>query len=325
MKLPRRHFLHLAAGAAALPDTSWIALAQTFPIRPVRLIVGFPPGGPGDISARLEGQWLTEKLGQPFIVENRPGAGGNIGTEMVVRAAPDGYTLFLVNTANAINASLYEKLSFDFLRDIAPVAGIIRAANVMEVNPSFPAKTVPEFIAYAKANPGKINYASGGNGTLTQMAVELFKMMAGVDMVHVPYRGSGTAVTALLAEDVQAMFDAIPSSIEHIRAGKLRALAVTTATRSEALPDLPVVADFVPGYEASGWYGVGAPRNTPPEIVDTLNKEINAGSVDPMMKTRFADLGGMMLTGSPADFGKIIAADAEKWAKVIKFANIKAE
>ena len=228
-------------------------MAQTFPTRPVRLIVGFPPGGPGDISARLEGQWLSEKLGQPFIVENRPGAGGNIGTEMVVRAPPEGYTLFLVNTANVINASLYEKLSFDFLRDIAPVGGIIRAANIMEVHPSVPAKTVPEFIAYAKANPGKINYASGGNGTLTQMAVELFKMMAKVDMVHVPYRGSGTAVTALLPGEVQAMFDAIPSSIEHIRAGKLRALAVTTATRSEALPDTPVVADFMPqGYGASG-------------------------------------------------------------------------
>ena len=323
MKLPRRTFLHLATGAFALPAVSRLALAQTFPTRPVRLIVGFPPGGPGDISARLEGHWLTEKLGQPFIVENRPGAGGNIGTEMVVRAPPEGYTLFLVNTANVINASLYEKLSFDFLRDIAPVGGIIRAANVMEVHPSVPAKTVPEFIAYAKANPGKINYASGGNGTLTQMAVELFKMMAGVDMVHVPYRGSGTAVTALLAGEVQAMFDAIPSSIEHIRAGKLRALAVTTATRSEALPDTPVVADFVPGYEASGWYGIGAPRNTPPEIIEVLNKAINAGSTDPEMKARFAALGGMMFTGSPAEFGTLMANDAEKWAKVIKFANIK--
>ncbi|MGD0024199.1 MAG: tripartite tricarboxylate transporter substrate binding protein [Xanthobacteraceae bacterium] len=306
-----------------LTIVSRIARAQTYPSRPARLIVGFPPGGADDISARLEGQWLTERLGQPFIIENRPGAGGNIGTEVVVRAPPDGHTLFLVNTANAINASLYEKLSFDFLHDIAPVAGIVRAPNVMEVNPSFPAKTVPEFIAYAKANPGRINYASAGIGTLTHVAGELFKMMTGVDMVHVPYRGSAPAVTALLAGDVQVMFDNMPSSIEHIRAGKLRALAATTAMRSETLPDVPVVADFVPSYEASGWYGVGSPRNTPAEIVDTLNKEINAGSADPKLKTRFADLGGIMLTGSPADFGKLIAEDTEKWAKVVKFSGAK--
>jgi tripartite-type tricarboxylate transporter receptor subunit TctC len=323
VRLARRDFLHLAAAAAVLPAVSRIAKAQSYPTRPVRLIVGFPPGGPGDISARLEGNWLTERLGKPFIIENRPGAGGNIGTEVVVRAKPDGYTLFLVNTANAINASLYEKLNFDFLRDITPIAGIVRAPNVMEVNPSFPAKTVPEFIAYARANPGKINYASAGNGTLTHVAGELFKMMTGVDMLHVPYRGSAPAVTALLAGDMQVMFDNVPSSIEHIRAGKLRALAVTTAMRSEALPDVPIVADFVPGYEASGWYGVGSPRNTPAEIVDTLNKEINAGSADSKMKARFADLGGMVLTGSPANFGKLIVEDAEKWAKVIKSSGAK--
>jgi tripartite-type tricarboxylate transporter receptor subunit TctC len=323
MKLLRRKFLHLAAGAAALPAVSRIARAQTYPARPVRVIVGFPPGGAGDISARLEGQWLMERLGQPFVIENRPGAGGNIGTEAVVRAAPDGYTLFLVNTANAINATLYEKLSFDFLRDIAPVAGIVRAPNVMEVNPSFPAKTVAEFIAYARSNPGKINYASAGNGTLTHVAGELFKMMTGIDMVHVPYRGSAPAVTDLLAGNVTVMFDNMPSSIEQIRAGKLRALAVTTAMRSEALPDVPVVADFVPGYEASGWYGIGAPRNTPAGIVDALNNETNTGSADAKMKRRFADLGGVMLTGSPTDFGKLIAEDADKWAKVIKFSGAK--
>jgi tripartite-type tricarboxylate transporter receptor subunit TctC len=325
MRLPRRKFLQLAAGVATLPTASGIAMAQAYPTRPVRLIVGFPPGGPGDISARLEGNWLAEHLGKPFIIENRPGAGGNIGTEVVVHAKPDGYTLFLANTANAINASLYEKLNFDFLHDITPVGGIIRAANVMEVNPSVPVKTIPEFIAYAKAKPGRLNYASAGNGTLTHMAVELFKMMTGIDMVHVPYRGSGTAVTALLAGEVQLMFDAIPSSIEHIRAGKLRALAVTTATASEVLPNVPAVADFVPGYEASGWYGVGAPRDTPAEIVGTLNQAINTGSSDTKMKTRFADLGGTMLSGSPMDFGKLIAHDADKWAKVIKFANIKPE
>jgi tripartite-type tricarboxylate transporter receptor subunit TctC len=325
MKLPRREFLRLAAGAATLPVVSRLASAQTYPSRPARLIVGFPPGGAGDISARLEGQWLTQRLGQRFVIENKSGAGGNLGTELVVRSAPDGYTLFLVNTANAINASLYDKLNFDFLRDIAPVGGIMRAPNVMEVNPSFPARTVPEFIAYARANPGKINFASAGNGTLTHESAELFKMMTGIDMVHVPYRGSAPAITALLAGEAHVMFDNIPSSIEHIRAGKLRALAMTTAVRSEALPDVPVLADFVPGYEASGWYGVGAPRQTPPEIVDTLNREINGGSADPGMRTRFADLGCMMLTGSPADFAKLIAADAEKWAKVIKFSGAKAD
>jgi tripartite-type tricarboxylate transporter receptor subunit TctC len=325
MKLPRRQFLHLAAGAAALPAMSLSTWAETYPSHPVHLIVGFPPGGPGDISARLEGQWLAERLGQPYVVENRPGAAGNIGTELVVRAPPDGYTLFLVNTANAINASLYDKLNFDFLRDIAPVAGVLRAPNVMEVNPSFAAKTVPEFIAYAKANPGKINYASSGNGTLTHVAAELFKMMAGVDMVHVPYRGSAPAVTALLAGDVQVMFDNLPSSIEHIKAGKLKALATTSAVRSDALPDVPIVADFLPDYEASGWYGIGAPRNTPADVLDRLNQEINAGSADAGMRSHFASLGGVMMTGSSADFAKLIAADADRWAKVIKYASIKPE
>ena len=281
MKLPRRQFLHLAAGAAALPAVSRIAWAQAYPTRPVRIIVGFAAGGAADIIARLIGQWLSERLGQPFVIENRPGAGSNIATEAVVRAPPDGYTLLLVGTANAINATLYDKLNFNFIRDIAPVAGIIRVPNVMVVNPSVPAKTVPEFIAYAKANPGKINMASGGIGTAAHVSGELFKMMAGVDMVHVPYRGAAPALTDLLGGQVQVMFASMPSSIEHIRAGKLRALAVTTATRSEALPDIPTVGEFVPGYEASAWYGVGAPKDTPAEIVDKLNKEINAASPIP--------------------------------------------
>jgi tripartite-type tricarboxylate transporter receptor subunit TctC len=323
MQRPRRQFLQLAAGLTVVLLVPRSAGAQGYPSRSTRLIVGFPPGGPGDISARLEGQWLAERLGKPFVVENRPGAGGNVGTEIVAHAPPDGYTLFLVNTANAINASLYEHLSFDFLRDITAVAGIIRAPNVMEVNNSFPAKTVSEFIAYAKQNPGKINYASSGNGTLTHVAAELFKMMTSVDMIHVPYRGSGPAVAALLGGDVQVMFDAVPSSIQHIRAGKLRPLAVTSSTRSVALPDVPVLADFVPGYEASGWYGIGAPRNTPAEIVEILNKAVNAGSDDPSMKTRFADLGGVALTGSAADFTSMIAADARKWAQVVQFSGAK--
>src|SRR5215510_10424245 len=324
MKLPhRRSFLHLAAGAAALPFAPYIARAQAYPSRPVRLIVGFPPAGATDIVARLMGQWLMERLGQPFIIENRPGAGSNIAAEAVVRAPPDGYTLLLVFSANAINATLYEKLNFNFIRDIAPVAAIVRVPHVLEVNPSVPAKTVPEFIAYAKANPGKLNMASGGNGTPAHVSGELFKMLTGVNMVHVPYRGAGPALTDLIGGQVQVQFDNLASSIEHIRAGKLRALAVTTAVRSEALPDFPTVADFVPGYEASAFLGIGAPKATPADIVDKLNKEINAGLADPKLKARFADLGGMTLAGSPEDFGKIIVADTEKWAKVVMFSGAK--
>jgi tripartite-type tricarboxylate transporter receptor subunit TctC len=325
MKLPRRQFLHLAAGAAALPAVSHIAKAQTYPTRPVRIIVGFAAGGGIDIIARLIGQSLSERLGQEFVIDNRPGAGGNIGTEAVVRAAPDGYTLLLAFSSNAINATLYEKLNFSFIRDIAPVVGVIRVPNVMLVNPSVPAKTVPEFIAYAKANPGKISMASGGIGTPGHVSGELFKMMAGVDMVLVPYRSGGPALTDLIAGQVQVMFPNTGASLEYVKAGKLRALAVTTATRSEALPDLPTVAEFVPGYEASSWFGVGTPKATPAEIVEKLNKEINAGLADPRLKARLADLGGIALAGSPADFGKLIAEETEKWAKVIKFAGIKLE
>ncbi len=323
MKLPRRKFLRLAAGAAALPAVSHFAWAQTYPTRPVRLVVGFPPGGGTDITARLIGQWLSERLGQQLVIENRPGAGSNIATEGVVRAAADGYTLLLVSAAHAINATLYDRLNYNFLRDIAPVAGVIRVPNLMEVNPSLPPKSVPEFIAYAKANPGKVNYASGGNGTAQHLAGELFKIMTGVDMVHVPYRGDAPALTDLIGGQVQVMFGNMPSSIEHIRAGKLRPLAVTTAARSEALPDLPPVGDFVPGYEASTWQGLGAPGNTPAEIVDKLNKEINAALSDPKIKARLADLGGTVLSGSPADFGRLIADETEKWGKVIRAANIK--
>ncbi len=325
MKLARRSFLHLAAGAAALPAVSRMSWAQAYPTRPVRWIVGAPPGGALDIVARLMGQWLSERLGQPFVIETRPGAGTNIGTEAVAKAPPDGYTLLLISTPSAINATLYEKLNFNFIRDIAPVATITRQPFVMVVNPSVPAKTVPEFIAYAKANPGQINMASAGNGTGPHVAGELFKMMAGVDMVHVPYRGSGPALTDLLGAQVQVLFSTMPSSIEHVRSGKLRALAVTTATRAEALPDIPTVADFVPGYEASGWYGVGVPKNTPAEIVDTLNKAINAGFAESKLKARLADLGGTVLAGSPSDFGKLIADETEKWAKVVKFAGLKPE
>jgi tripartite-type tricarboxylate transporter receptor subunit TctC len=323
MKLPRRKFLRLAAGAAALPAVSHFAWAQTYPTRPVRLVVGFPPGGGTDIIARLIGEWLSERLGQQLVIENRPGAGSNIATEGVVRAAADGYTLLLVSAAHAINATLYDRLNYNFLRDIAPVAGVIRVPNLMEVNPSLPPKSVPEFIAYAKANPGKVNYASGGNGTAQHLAGELFKIMTGVDMVHVPYRGDAPALTDLIGGQVQVMFGNMPSSIEHIRAGKLRPLAVTTAARSEALPDLPPVGDFVPGYEASTWQGLGAPGNTPAEIVDKLNKEINAALTDPKIKARLADLGGTVLSGSPADFGRLIAGETEKWGKVIRAANIK--
>jgi len=325
MKLARRSFLHLAAGAAALPAVSRMSWAQAYPTRPVRWIVGAPPGGALDIVARLMGQWLSERLGQPFVIENRPGAGTNIGTEAVAKAPPDGYTLLLISTPSAINATLYEKLNFNFIRDIAPVATITRQPFVMVVNPSVPAKTVPEFIAYAKANPGQINMASAGNGTGPHVAGELFKMMAGVDMVHVPYRGSGPALTDLLGAQVQVLFSTMPSSIEHVRSGKLRALAVTTATRAEALPDIPTLGDFVPGYEASAWFGVGAPKKSPAEIVEKLNKEINAGLADPNIKARLAGFGGMVLAGSPADFGKLVAEETEKWGKVIRAANIKPE
>ena len=323
MHFPRREFLRLVAGAAALPVVSRIARAQTYPTRPVRIVVGFPPGGPGDILARLTGQWLSERLGHPFIIENRPGAGGNVATQAVVNASPDGYTLLLVNAANAINATLYEKLKYDFIRDIAPVAGIMRVPLVLEVNPSLPVKTVPELIAYAKANPAKLNMASAGNGTPQHVSGELFKMMAGVNMTHVPYRGSAPALADLLGGQVQVMFDTMPASIEYLRAGKLRPLAVTTATRSESLPDIPTVADFVLGYESSAFYGVAAPTNTPAEIIDKLNKEINAALADPRTNARLVALGGTPFTGSPAEFGKLIADETEKWAKVVKFAGIK--
>jgi tripartite-type tricarboxylate transporter receptor subunit TctC len=325
MKLPRRNFLHLALGAAALPAVSRIAWAQAYPTRPVRIIVGFAPAGAGDIVARLMGQWLSERLGQPFVVENRPGANGNIAAEAGVRAPADGYTLLMVSSANAANAAFYGKLSFNFLRDIAPIASIIRAPYVMAVNPTVPAKTVPEFIAYAKANPGKISMASVGIGSGTHLAGELFKMMAGVNMVHVPYRGGGPAFNDLLGGQVQVMFPTTVGSIGYIRAGTLRALAVTTATRSDVLPDVPTVDEFVPGYEASAWFGVGAPKVTPAEIVEKLNKEVNTALTDPNIKSRLADLGGTALPGSPADFGKLIADETEKWGKVIRAANIKPE
>jgi tripartite-type tricarboxylate transporter receptor subunit TctC len=325
MKLPRRKFLYLAAGAAALPVVSRIAWAQAYPARPVRIIVGATAGGGFDIVARPMGQWLSERLGQPFLIENRPGAGSNIGTEAVVRAPPDGYTLLLASAANAINAALYDKLSFNFIRDIAPITGIMRVPSAMMVHPAVPAKTVPEFIAYAKANPGKINMASGGIGTPGHVSGELFKMMTGVQMIHVPYRGLAPALTDLLGGQAQVLFGALTSSIEYIRAGKLRALAVTTTARSEALPDLPTIGEFLPGYEASQWYGIGAPKNTPAEIVDRLNKEINAALADRKIKARLADLGGTPLVGSPADFGKLIAEETEKWGKVIRAANIKAD
>ena len=325
MKLPRRTFLHLAAGAAALPAVSRMAMAQPYPSRPVRIIVGQAAGSGSDTAARLIGQWLSERLGQQFIIENRPGAAGNIATEAVVRALPDGHTLLLVNAGNAINATLYDKLNFNFIRDIAPVAGIFRVPQVMEVNPSVPVKTVSEFIAYAKANPGKVNMASAGIGSVHHVAGELFKFMTGVDMVHVPYRGTTPALTDLLAGQAQVMFDVTPSSTPHIRAGKLRALAVTTSTRADVLPEIPIMGDFVPGYEASAWLGFGAPKDTPGAIIGMLNREVNAGLADPAIKTRIADLGGTVLAISPAEFGKLIADETEKWAKVVKFANIKPE
>jgi tripartite-type tricarboxylate transporter receptor subunit TctC len=324
MELPRRQFLRLVAASAAAPALSPVAWAQAYPSRPVRIIVGQLPGGPPDILARLLGQWLSERLGQPFVIENRPGAGGNIGTEGVARAPADGHTLLLVTTANAINATLYDKLNFNFIQDIAPVASIIRQPYVMLVHPSVPAKTVPEFIDYAKANPGKLNMASVGNGTGTHVTGELFKMMAGLNMVHVPYRGGATAIPDLIVGQVQVMFLAPQATvIEHVKAGKLRALAATTATRSEALPDIPTVGEFVAGYEASAWFGIGAPKNTPAEIVDRLNKEISAALADPRIKGRLADEGGGQLALSPADFGKLIAEETEKWAKVVRAANIR--
>ena len=325
MKLPRRHFLRLAAGAAALPTMPRIAWAQAYPARPVRVVVGAPPGGGHDIFARLMGQWLSERLGQPFVIDNRPGGGENIATEAVVRSSPDGYTILLVTGTNAINSTLYEKLSFNFNRDITPVAGIARVPELMAANLSVPAKTLPEFIAYAKANPGKLNMASGGLGTPSHVAGELFKMMTGVNTVHVPYRGVAPALTDLIGGQVQVMFGGLPSSIGHIRAGRLRALAVTTATRSDALPDIPTVGEFLPGYEASIWYGVGVPTGTPAEIIVKLNKEINTALSDPTFEARLADVGGSALSGSAADFAKLIADDTEKWGKVIRAANIKPE
>ena len=324
MKLPhRRQFLHLAAGAAALPAASRFAWAQAYPARSVRLIIGYPPGSGPDINARLIGQWLSERLGQPFVIDNRPGAGSNIGTEAVVRAPADGYRLLIAASANASNATLYDKLDFNFIRDIAPVASFTRAPFVMEVHPSVPTKTVPEFIAYAKGNPGRINMASSGNGTVPHLAGELFKMMTGVDMVHVPYRGGTAALVDLLRGQVQVRFGSLTESIQYIKDGKLRALAVTTASRSEVLPDVPTAGEFLPGYDASAWTGVGAPRNTPAEIIEKLNREINAGLADPKLKARFTDQGLAAFVGSPADFGKFIVDETEKWAKVVRTANIK--
>jgi tripartite-type tricarboxylate transporter receptor subunit TctC len=325
MKLARRRFLHLSAIAVALPAVSRMANAQAYPARPVRIVVGFAAGGAPDIAARLLAQWLSERLGQQFIIENRPGAGGNIATEVVVDAAADGYTLLLINISNAVNATLYQKLKYNFIRDIAPVASISHENYGMEVHPSFPAKTVGEFIAYAKANPGKLNMASPGNGTGPHMAGELFKIMAGLDMVHVPYRGSPPALTDLLAGQVQMMFSPLSSSIEYVRAGKLRALAVTTAARSEALPDIPTVGEFVPGYAASGWFGIGAPAKAPTEIVDRLNREINAGLADSKLKGRLADLGSAVFVGSPSDFATHIAKETEKWGKVVRTADLRAD
>jgi tripartite-type tricarboxylate transporter receptor subunit TctC len=325
MKLPRRQFLHLAAGAAALPAFSRLARAQAYPTRPVRLVIGFPAGGSFDIVARLIGQWLSERLGQPFVIENRPGAGGNIATETVVRAAPDGHTLLLVGPPNAINATLYEKLNYEFIRDTTPVGGISRAPNVMVINPSVPAKSVAEFVSYAKTNPGKVNMGSSGIGTSIHLGGELFKLMAGVNMVHVPYRGSAPMLTDLIGGQVQVAFDNLQAAIPHIKSGTLRALAVTTTARSQMLSELPPIADFVPGYEVSTWNGIVAPRSTPDVIVARLNREINAGLADAKVKERIAEMGASPLTVSPAEFGQLIAVETEKWAKVIRTANIKPE
>jgi len=325
MKVPRRQFLHLATGAAAIPVVSRIAQAQAYPTRPVRILVGFAAGGPQDIVARFIGQWLSERLGQQFLIENRAGAAGNIAAEAVVRASPDGYTLLLAGLSNAVNASLYDALSFNFLRDVVPVAGIVRTPAVLEVSQSLAARSVPDLIAAAKTNPGKINLATTGIGSPSHVYGELFKTMTGVSLNPVPYRGSAPAITGLLGGEVEVFFDAIPSSIEYVRAGRLRALAVTTKTRSDALPDVPTVNDFVPGFDASSWYGLAAPRSTPAEVVNRLNKEINAAISDPKMKARFSDLGGAMLPGSPTDFGRLIAEETERWAKVVRAGGIKAE
>ena len=323
MKLPRRNFVYLAASAVAFPVMSRTAAALDYPTHPVRIIVGFAAGQAIDITTRLIGQWLSVQLGQQFVIENRPGAGGNIATEAVVRAPADGYTLLAVGSNNMINATLYEKLNFDFIRDIAPVASIARVPQVMEVNPSFPAKTVPEFIAYAKANPGKISFASAGSGSVAHVTAEMFKMMTGTNMLHVPYRGAAPALTDLLGGQVQVMFDNMPSSIEHIRAGRLRPLAVTTATRLEVLPDVPTVGEFVPGFETSAWGGIGAPKGTPTEIIAKLNTEINAALADPTMKARIDGLGGRVFALSPAEYKKLLAAETDKWAKVIKSSNAR--
>jgi tripartite-type tricarboxylate transporter receptor subunit TctC len=325
MKFPRRKFLYLAAGAVALAAVSSVATAQTFPTRPVHLIVTFAAGGPNDTVARLIGQWLSERLGQQFVIENRTGAGGNIGTEVVVRSPADGYTLLLATSSNAVNATLYDKLSFNFMRDTAPVASIMRVPNVLVVNPSVPAKTLPEFIAYAKANAGKINMATAGNGSTPHISGELFKQMAGVDLVPIAYRGGAPALIDLIAGQMQVMFEPTIATVPYVTAGKLRALAVTTATRSELLPDVPAVGEFVAGYEASQWYGISAPKSTPADVVDRLNKEINAALTDPRMKVRLAELGGVPTPMTPAEFGKLIADETEKWGKVVRAANIKPE
>lgn len=323
MALLRRQFLQLAAAMTVLPAASRFGSAQSYPTRPVRIVVGFPPGGNADLVARLMGQWLSERLGQTFIVENRPGANTNLATEAVVRAPADGHTLLLVGPPQVTNMTLYEKLNYNFIQDIVPVASILRTPFVMEVTPSLPVKSVPELIAYAKANPGKLNIGSAGIGSGPHLAGELFKMMAGVDMLHIPYRGTGPGLTALLGEQVQVYFDGIPTSIEHIKAGKLRPLAVTSETPSAVLPDIPPLSDFLPGYEASLWFGIGAPRNTPVEFVSTLSKEINAALADAKMKARLADMGASVLPGSPADFGKLLADESDKWGKVVKFAGAK--
>jgi tripartite-type tricarboxylate transporter receptor subunit TctC len=323
MKLSRRRVLGLAGAAVALPAVSRIANAQAYPSKPIRLVIGYTPGGSADMTARLMGQWLSERLGQTVVIENRPGAGTNLATETVVRAPADGYTVLLVAPANAINATLFDKLNHNFMRDIMPVAGINRFSNVMEVHPSVPAKTVPEFIAYAKANPGKLSMASSGAGSTIHLSGELFKMLTGVQMTHVPYRGSAPALTDMISGQVHVMFDNIPTSLPHIRAGKLRPLAVTSTARSELMPDVPILADYLPGYEASAWYGLGVPRGTPEAIIATLNKAMNAAFSDPAMKAKLADTGGDPLPGSPADFGKLLAEETEKWGKVVKFSGAK--
>jgi tripartite-type tricarboxylate transporter receptor subunit TctC len=323
MRLPRRQFLHLAAYASALPAVSRAAMAQSYPTKPVRLIVGFAPGGPNDIHGRLIAQWLSERFGRPFIVENRPGASGNIGVESVVRSPADGHTILIVSNTDTINATLYDNLNFNFIRDIAPVAGMYRNGFILEVHPSLPARTVPELIAYARANPGSLNCASGGTGTPQHASSELFKMMTGINVLHVPYRGEGPALADMISGQVQVMFGGMTSSLQHVRAGRLRGLAVTTAARSPALPELPTVGEFVPAYESSGWIGVGAPKSTPTEVIDILNREINAGLSSPAIKERYADLGGTALYGSPAEFGRLIAEETEKWAKVVKYAAMK--